>query len=449
MAELDLNLAEWALGVAKKHGATAAEVLLVSGESLSAGVRLGEVEKLKSSRERRLGLRIFSGQSSATSSTAEIEPDSLQDFIKSTVDLAKLTAPDPWSGLPDAALHPHSFPELDLEDNQHRIIAAPRALELARSAEKAALQSDPRIKNSEGAEFDSGTYRVIFVNSQGFAGEYAGTSYHLGIAPIAQDESGMQTGYWYTSNRMFEKLDDPAMVGRKAAERALRKLGARKIKTTRVPIVFDPQMAAGLVHSLAGAASGPTLYRGASYLVGKLGQKVASANVTLVDDARMVGGPGSKPFDGEGLATNRKNLVENGELKTYLLDSYSARKLKLSPTGNASRSVGSPPGVSTTNFYLAPGSHTPEEIIGSVKQGLYLTELIGFGINMVTGDYSRGAGGIWIENGELTYPVQEVTIAGNLKDMFNSIEMIGNDLVWRSSTVSPTIKIAEMTIAGA
>lgn len=449
MAELDLKLAEWALGVAKKSGATAAEVLLVSGESLAAGVRLGEVEKLKSSRERRLGLRVFVGQSSATSLTAEIEEDSLKDFIKSTVDLAKLTAPDPWSGLPDATLHPKSFPDLDLEDHTYRIIEATKALELARIAEKAALGSDPRIKNSEGAEFDSGTYRVIFANSQGFAGEYAGTNYHLGVAPIAQDDSGMQTGYWYTSNRMYEKLDDPGSIGKKAAERALRKLGARKIKTTRVPIVFDPQMAAGLVHTMASAAAGPSLYKGASFLVGKLGQKVASANVTLVDDARMPGGPGSKPFDGEGLPTNRKNLVEKGELKTYLLDSYSARKLKLAPTGNASRSVGSPPGVSTTNFSLVPGNYTPEEIIRSVKEGLYLTEQIGFGVNMVTGDYSRGAGGLWIENGELTYPVQEVTIAGNLKEMFNAIEMIGNDLVWRSSTTSPTIKIAEMTIAGA
>jgi PmbA protein len=449
MAELDLKLAEWALEAAKKSGATAAEVLLISGESLAAGVRLGEVEKLKSSRERRLGLRVFTGQSSATSSTAEIEQDSLKDFIKSTVDLAKLTAPDPWSGLPEASLHPHSFPELDLADNEHRIIEASKALELARTGEKAAMASDPRIKNSEGAEFDSGTYRVIFANSQGFAGEYAGTNYHLTVAPIAQDDSGMQVGYWYTSSRKYGRLDDAEQVGKIAAKRALRRLGSRKIKTTRVPIVFDPQMAAGLVHTMAGAASGPSLYKGASFLVGKLNQKVAAANITLIDDARMPGGLGSKPFDGEGLATNRKSLVEKGELKTYLLDCYSARKLKLSPTGNASRSVGSPPGVSTTNFYLVPGNYTPEEIIGSVKEGLYLTELIGFGVNMVTGDYSRGAGGLWIENGELTYPVQEVTIAGNLKDMFNSIEMIGNDLVWRSSTASPTIKIAEMTIAGA
>jgi len=449
MAEMDLKLAEWALEVAKKAGATAIEVLLVNGESLSAGVRLGEVEKLKSSRERRLGLRVFSGQSSATSSTAEIEQDSLKDFIKSTVELAKLTAPDPWSGLPEATLHPKTFPDLDLEDNSNRIIEASRALELARAAEKAALGADPRIKNSEGAEFDSGTYRVIFANSQGFAGEYSGTNYHLGIAPIAQDDSGMQVGYWYTSNRKFDRLDNPEQVGTTAAKRALRRLGSRKIKTTRVPIVFDAQMAAGLVHTMASAASGPSLYKGASFLVDKLNQNVASPNITLIDDARMPGGLGSKPFDGEGLATNRKNLVEKGELKTYLLDSYSARKLKLAPTGNASRSVGAPPGVSTTNFYLVPGNYSPEDIIKSVKQGLYLTETIGFGVNMVTGDYSRGAGGIWIENGELTYPVQEVTIAGNLKEMFNAIEMIGNDLVWRSSTASPTIKISEMTIAGA
>jgi len=448
MAEMDLKLAEWALDEAKAKGATAAEVLLVSGESLSAGVRLGEVEKLKSSRERRLGLRIFSGQSSATSSTAEIEQDSLRDFIKHTVELASLTAPDPWSGLPDPQLHAKSFPDLELTDRDHGIIDATKALELARTAENAALKADPRIKNSEGAEFESGTYRIVFANSQGFSGEYAGTSYHLGIAPIAQDESGMQVGYWYTSSRKYDALDDAASVGKIASERALRRLGARKIKTMRAPIVFDPQMAAGLLHSLASAASGPSLYKGASYLVGKLGEQVASTNATIVDDGRRPGGLGSKPFDGEGLATNRKNLVDKGVLKTYLLDSYSARKLKLSPTGNSSRSVGAPPGVGTTNLYLEPGNYTPEQIIGSVKQGLYVTEMIGFGINMVTGDYSRGAGGIWIENGELTYPVQEITIAGNLKEMFGAIEMIGNDLVWRSSTACPTIKIAEMTIAG-
>ncbi|HYA34040.1 MAG TPA: TldD/PmbA family protein [Candidatus Binataceae bacterium] len=447
MSDNGLALAQWALDEAKKKGASAAEVLFISAESMQTGVRFGEVEKLKSSRERRVGLRAFCGQSSATSSTAEIDRDSLADFIAHTVELARLTAPDPWSGLPDPALQATSYPDLHL-NAPDGIIDTSTALDLARRAEKAALGFDPRIKNSEGAEFDSGVYRVVFANSQGFAGEYSGTSYSLSAVPVAQDDSGMQIGYWYTSNRMFDKLDDPDSIGTTAAKRALRRLGARKIKTTRAPIVFDPQMAAGLVSSLAGAASGTSLYKGASYLIGQLGKSVASENVTIIDDGTIPGGLGSKPFDGEGLPTHRNRIVEKGELKTYLLDAYSARKLKLKPTGNASRSVGAPPGVGATNLYLEPGRYTPEQIIKSVKKGLYVTELIGFGVNMVTGDYSRGAGGLWIEDGELTHPVQEITIAGNLKEMFASIEMVGNDLVWRASVVSPTIKISEMTIAG-
>jgi PmbA protein len=450
MAQVDAALAEWVLDSARRHGATAAEALCVSAEALSAGVRLGEVEKLKSSRERRLGIRVFVGQSSANASTAELERDGLDDFVAHTVGLARLTASDPSAGLPDAALHPASFPELELADNDQGIVDADTALAIARRAERAALSADPRIKNSEGAEFDSGRYYIMFVNSQGFAGQYESTSFHLGVAPIAQSDNGsMQQGFWYTANRHFAKLEDAEAVGAMAAKRALRRLGSRKIKTTRVPVVFDPDMAASLLRSLAGAAAGPSLYKGASFLLGKLGERIASPLVTIHDDGTMVGAMGSKPFDGEGLPTNRKSLVEKGVLKTYLLDSYSARKLKLQPTGNAARSVGDSPTVSPTNLYLEPGTHTPQEIIATVKQGLYITELIGFGVNGVTGDYSRGAGGLWIEDGELTYPVQEVTIAGNLKDMFQSIEMIGNDLLWRSSVVSPTLKIAEMMIAGA
>jgi PmbA protein len=450
MAQVDAALAQWALDVAKRHGATAAEVLCVSAESLAAGVRLGEVEKLKSSRERRLGIRVFVGQSSANASTAELEREGLEDFVAHTVGLARLTAADPNAGLPDPSLHPSSFPNLDLADDDQGIVDADTALAIAHRAEKAALSADPRIKNSEGAEFDSGRYHIMFANSNGFAGQYEGTSFNLGVAPIAQSDDGaMQNGYWYTANRHFAKLDEAEEVGAIAAKRALRRLGSRKIKTMRVPVVFDPDMAAGLLRSLAGAASGPSLYKGASFLLGKLNEQIASSIVTIHDDGTMVGAMGSKPFDGDGLATNRKSLVERGVLKTYLLDSYSARKLKMQATGNATRSVGDSPSVSSTNLYLEPGTHTPQEIIKTIKQGLYITELIGFGVNGVTGDYSRGAGGMWIENGELTYPVQEITIAGNLKEMFKSIEMIGNDLHWRSSVVSPTLKISEMTIAGA
>ncbi len=449
MAQFDPALAEWTLAQAKARGATAAEVLLVSAESLAAGVRKGEVEKLKSSRERRLGLRVFCGQSSANASTAELERGSLEELIANTVAMARLTAADPWSGLPDAVLHPHDFPELELRDPKHAIVAADEALRIARVAEKAAMGADARIKNSEGAEFSSGLYEILFANSQGFSGGYAGSSFSLGVAPIAESDDGkMQLGYWSSAGRHFDQLEDPEAVGATAAKRALRKLGARKIKTTRAPIVFDPEMAASLVRSIVGAASGPALYKGASFLIDRLDTQIAANSVTLHDDGRKRAGLGSKPFDGEGLATNQKNLVENGVLKTYLLDSYSARKLKLAPTGNASRGVGDAPGVGPTNLCLQPGRYTPAELIGSVKRGLYVTELIGFGVNSVTGDYSRGAGGLWIEDGELTYPVQEITIAGNLKEMFLAIEMIADDLRWRSTVVSPTIKIAEMVIAG-
>ncbi len=449
MGELDLALAQWVLGEARRRGASAAEVLLVSAESIAAGVRLGEVEKLKSSRERRLGLRIFVDHASANASTAEMERDSLDGFIQNTVAMARLTATDPFSGLPEPKLQAQDLPDLELTDSERGIVGADEAVGLARAAEKAALGADTRIKNSEGGEFHSGLYSLLFANSNGFAGEYSATSFNLRAAPIAQSDDGrMQQGYWYTAGRHFRMLEDPEAVGKTAASRALRRLGARKIKTTRAAIVFDPDMAASLLRALAGAASGPSLYKGASFLAGKLGEQIMSANVAIRDDGRMRAGLGSKPFDGEGLATNRKSLVEKGVLQTYLLDCYSARKLKLEPTGNASRGVGEIPGVSPTNLYLEPGQYTPEQIIKSVKRGLYVTELIGFGVNSVTGDYSRGAGGLWIEDGEPVYPVQEITIAGNLKDMFMSIEMIGNDLKWRSAIVSPTLKIAEMMIAG-
>jgi PmbA protein len=449
MPRLDPSLAEWVLDEVRRCGATATEVLFVSGESLEAGVRLGEIEKLKSSRERRLGIRVFVDQSSATASTAEFDREALKEFIAETARLARLTAPDPLSGLPDPALHPHHLNELDLADNEHGIIEADRALDIARRAEKTALKLDPRIKNSEGAGFDSGRYEILFANSQGFSGGYEGTSYSLGVAPIAESDGAMQQGYWYTTSRRFDRLDEPESVGRISAERALKRLGARKVKTVRAPVIFEPDRAASLIRTLVGAASGPSLYKGASFLINRLGTQVAAPIVTIIDDGTIRGGLGSRPFDGEGLLTTRKAVVEAGVLKTYLLDSYSARKLKLQPTGNASRSVGDAPTVSPANLYLEPGRYSPEEIIRSVREGLYVTELIGFGVNTVTGDYSRGASGIWIENGELTYPVQEITIAGNLKEMFMAIEMVGNDLVWRSSTASPTIKIGEMTIAGA
>ena len=356
MSQLDPALAQWVLDQARHHGASAAEVLLVSAESMAAGVRLGEVEKLKSSRERRLGIRVFVDHASATASTAEMERDSLDGFVQNTVAMARLTAPDPFSGLPEPQRHARDLPDLELADSQCGIVGADEALRLARVAEKAALGADPRIRNSEGGEFHSGLYSILFANSNGFAGEYSTSSFSLGVAPIAQSEDGrMQQGYWYTAGRHFRTLEEPEAIGKTAAARALRRLGARKIKTTRTPVVFDPDMAASLLRALAGAASGPSLYKGASFLADKLGSQIMSANVTIRDDGRMRAGLGSRPFDGEGLPTDSKNLVEKGVLQSYLLDCYSARKLKLEPTGNASRGVGEIPGVSPTNFYLEPG----------------------------------------------------------------------------------------------
>ncbi len=448
MDEISLEIGEWVLEQARHAGASAGEVMMVSAESLSAAVRLGEVEKLKSSRERRLGIRVFTGQSAATASTSELERDSLRQFVADTVELARLTAPDPFSGLPDPELHPRSLPDLDLADSQHQIIPAEQALKMAREAEAAALGHDPRIKNSEGSGFDSGVYELIFMNSQGFSGSFRGTTFSLSTVVIAEDDGAMQRDYWYSTNRHFDRLEAPEEIGRHAAQRTLRRLGARKVKTTAAPVVFDPDLAAGLIRSLAAAASGTALYKRASFLLDRLGHQVASPNVTIIDDGTIAGLLGSRPFDGEGLVTRRKALVQKGELSSYLLDCYSARKLGLAPTGNAARGLSDSPGVSPHNLYLEPGPYTPEQIIRSVPHGLFVTELIGFGVNGVTGDYSRGASGLWIENGELAYPVEEITIAGNLKEMYLAIEMVGNDLSWRSSVAAPTIKISEMTIAG-
>lgn len=447
--EISLELGQWVLEQAAAAGASAAEVMMVSGESLSAGVRLGEVEKLRSARERRLGIRVFDGQRAATASTADIERDSLRRFVADTVALARLTAPDPMAGLPQPEQYARALPELDLADSSHRIVEAEPALAAARAAEAAALKSDPRIKNSEGAEFDSGFGEVFLLSSAGFSGSYFSTSFSLSAAVVAQDEQGgMQRDSWYSANRHLSRLAAPEEIGLRAARRALRRLGARKIKTTRAPVVFEPDLAAGLIRTLAGAASGTALYKRSSFLLDQLGEVVAAPLVTIIDDATLPGLLGSRPFDGEGLATRRKFVVERGVLRNYLLDCYSARKLNLLSSANAARGVGEAPGVSAFNLHLQPGPYTPEEIIASVRSGLLVTELIGFGINPVTGDYSRGASGLWIEDGAIAYPVQEITIAGNLKQMFQAIEMVGDDLVWRSSSAAPTLKIGEMTIAG-
>jgi PmbA protein len=436
------------LGRARARGASEADGYLIEEQHFSASVRLGQVDTVKHSREQRLSLRVFAGKASAAASTSDLSRASLERVVDEATALARVTAEDPHAGLPDPGELITAVPDLELAERDGGDDLTPEAkIELARQAEAAALESDARITNSEGAEYWDRRARYAYATSHGFCGGYATTAFGISVSPVAAANGEMQRDYWYSAARHRVALEDPASVGRTAARRALRRLGGRKVKTTEVPVVFDPDTAASLVRSIAGAASGPSLYRRASFLVDKLGQRIAAPAVTIVDDGLTPRALGSRPFDGEGLATRRTTLVGDGVLQSYLLDSYSARKLGLRSSHHASRD-GAGVGVSTTNLVLQAGPTPPAELIRSVKNGLYVTELIGFGVNGVTGDYSRGAVGLWIENGELTYPVEEITIAGNLLAMFGAIEGIGNDLVLRDRTVSPTLLIGRMVVAG-
>jgi len=442
------EIAELLLKAARQHGATAADVVAAEGDSLSVGVRLGEVEKLKQSRAKHLGLRVFVNQSTAISATADFSREALVKLAEETCALARITAPDPFAGLPAADDLAREILDLELYDPDVETVTPEHGIAQARAAEAVALGADPRITNSEGAEFSSGYDRVVYASSTGFLGSYRDSGFSLSVVPIATENGGMQRDYWYSSHRRLRALEEPEAVGRKAAQRTLRRLGARQVDTCEVPVVFDPETAASLLRHLAGAVSGYALYKGSSFLIGKLGQTIAPEFLTIYDDGTLVGALGSKPFDGEGVITRRNAVVEKGVLRSYLLDTYSARKLDSRTTGNASRSVADAPHVGTTNLFPAAGEQSPEEILRGIPKGLYVTELIGMGVNPVTGDYSRGAVGQWIVDGELAYPVEEITIAGNLLQMFQGIEAIGSDLELRHSVSAPTIKIGRMTVAG-
>ncbi len=443
------DLVSHALRAAVAAGARAADAVAVESDGSGVSVRLGEIEKVSEARERRIGLRAFVDQSSAVLSTADLSPHSVERLAVDAVACAKVTAPDPAAGLPAADEVCAAPPDLGLYDASIEQLSTATRIDLAKRAEAAALAADPAISNSEGAEFSSGAARVAYGSTLGFLGAYEGSSFSLHVVPVASRDGGMQRDYWYTAARRFDGLEPAQSVGETAARRTLRRLGGRKVPTCRVPIVFDPEAAATLVRHLAAAVSGSAIYRGTSFLRDKLGEAVASPNLSVHDDGTMPGALGSKPFDGEGLLTRKTVVVDRGVLRSYLLDCYSARKLGLASTGNAARSIGEAPSVAPTNLFVLPGSHTPEEIVASVPRGLYVTELIGFGINPVTGDYSRGAAGLWIEGGELAHPVEEVTIAGNLLEMYGAIDMLGNDLTFRGSISAPTLRIAAMTVAGA
>ncbi len=433
---------------AQALGATEADLLVAEGDSVSVQVRKSEVDRLSKAREKVLGVRIFFGKQSASSSTSDFSDASLMRLVDDTCSLARAVVADDTSGLPAADQMATDYPDLDLQDS-HRL-SVEEEIDLARRTEQAAFAMDSRITNSEGAECSSGYGSILLANSHGFRGTYTSSSFSLSVSPIALDENNgnMQRDYWYSVKRKFHLLDSPEQIGQEAARRTVRRLGAQKITTQEIPVVFDPETAQGLLGHLASAVSGYSLYKGASFLMGQSGKTVASKLVTVVDDGRLPGGLGSRPFDGEGVPTRKTTVIDKGVLTNYLLDTYSGRKLGMPTTGNASRSVGENPTVGATNLFLSPGTASPAEIVQSIRKGLLVTDLIGFGVNLVTGDYSRGAVGFWIENGEITFPVEEVTIAGNLKQMWKEIEVVGNDLQFRGRIASPTIQIKKMMVAG-
>src|ERR1700691_3148956 len=455
-ATLDLeSLSADVVALAMKAGASDAEAVVREGDEFSVNVRMGEVETLKESGSRGLGLRVFLGTRSASTSTSDFTADGIRQLVNGAIALAKVTEEDPFTGLPETAEFGSLPGDLHLYYNDVYSLDGKERIEWARRAESAALAADPRITNSDGGSFDAATGRKVMANSRGFVGGYRTSSAAASAAPLAMDANGqMQRDGWWSGARRLVDLDSPEAVGKEAARRALRRLGARKVPTQRVPIVFAPEVARSLIGSVFEAASGDSIWRHASFLAGKMGAPIAASTLTIVDDNAMLlptgaGGFGSSPFDGEGLPSLRTVVVENGVLQTWLLNTYSARKLGLKSRHNASRGLAGTPGIGCGNLYLEPAQLTPEEIIAQTHTGLYVTSLLGFGTNIVTGDYSRGATGLWIENGQLPHAVEEVTIAGNLGEMLMNVTAIGNDLVFRGSVASPTLRIDGMTIAGA
>jgi PmbA protein len=444
LQELARDVVERALAA----GATDAECTIAEGDEFSANVRMREVESLKEAGSRGAGLRILIGRKTGSSYTSDFSPEGIALLLKSAIELADVTTEDPHAGLPDPDELGSVEGDLRLYSPDVEKLETPLRIETARRAEAAALEADPRIVNSEGASFDSHVGRHIFANSRGFAGEYRTSYCSVSVAPVAKDGDSMERDHWYTLARGFDGLEPPEHVGQVAAQRALRRLHPVKVETQRAPVVFEPGAARTLLDNLFDAVHGMSIYRHESFLAGKLGEKVASENLTVVDDGTIPGLFGASPFDDEGVPSRRTVVIDRGVLRSYLLNTYAARKLGMKTTGNASRGLSGNAGIGHGNFFVEAGVQTPKSILAGVSNGFYVTELMGFGVNIVTGDYSRGAAGLWIRGGELAFAVSEVTIAGNLKDMLLGLEAVGSDLEFRGSIASPTLKIGEMTVGG-
>lgn len=446
--ELLRGVAARAVALAIERGATGAECTLADGDEFSATVRLGEVETLKEAGSRAAGLRVLLGKRQGSSYTSDLTDDGISQMVDAAIAIAGITEEDPFAGLPEPEELGQIEGDLELEAADIAGVAAGARIDAARRAEAAALAADPRITNSEGASCDTYTGTRVFANSLGFLGSYRATTAALSVTPVAREGEQMERDYWHSISRSWAGLEAAEDVGKKAAERTLRRLGAKKVQTCRATVVFEPRVSRSLLGHVFEAISGDSIYRKSSFLLDKLGQKIAASGVNIIDDGTLPGRFGSSPFDDEGVPTRRTVVVRDGVLEAYLYNTYSARKLNAKTTGNGARGLTGAAGIGHGTLYLEPGTMTPEEIFAAVGTGLYVTELIGFGVNTVTGDYSRGAAGLWIEDGRLAYPVAEITIAGSLLEMLGNIIHIGNDLEFRGSTCAPTLAIAGMTISG-
>ncbi|MGD9846862.1 MAG: TldD/PmbA family protein [Variibacter sp.] len=437
-------LAERLVEAARRAGADAADAVALRSTSLSVEMRDGVVEETERSESNDLGLRVLVGQRQAVISTNDLSPDAIPALAERAVAMARAAPENEFAGLAEAALLAKTFPDLDLLDP-----TTPSVAELesrARAAEQAGL-AVAGVTKSGGASAAAGIGGMVLVTSHGFHGAYLGSSHSTSMTAIAGEGTGMERDYDYASAPHASDLRDPQSIGRTAGERAVARINPRKVSTHRVPVVFDSRLAGSLVGHLASAINGASIARRTSFLQDKRGKRIFSPGITVIDDPLRRRGLRSRPFDGEGVAGAQLALVEDGVLRSWILDCATARELGLQTTGHAQRGVSSVPSPGASNLHLAPGKTTREALIGEIKQGLYVTDLIGMGVNIVTGDYSRGAAGFWIENGEITYPVSEITIAGHLSDIFRSLAP-AEDLQFRYGTNAPTVRVEGLTIAG-
>lgn len=442
------ELAEQMLAFAKRAGADGAEVLVRDGAELEVKVRLGEPELIKEAGSRALGLRVLKDHRAAVTYTSDFAPAAMERFARDTVELAALAEPDPNGDLPAREELAREVPDLDLWDDGVMALDVAEEIRRARLGEAAAMKHDSRVTNSDGAIFGRTVGAAAFATSAGFSGSTRGTHVSFVVEPICDDAEGKKrNGHYWTASRFAAGLLDPESVGVEAARRTVAKLGARKIPTGEAPVIFSPEAARGLLGQFAGVMSGGAVWRRSTYLASREGTAVAAPSIDIVDDPLIHRGPGSRAFDGEGLPSRTNVLVSGGVLRQFLCDVYSARKLGRRSTGSASRGVGGSPHVSTSNLILRPGT-TPAREIERVERGLYVTDLMGFGFNGVTGDYSQGAGGFWIERGERAFAVAEITISANFDDLWKNVDALGDDLDTRSSVQTPTFRVGRMMIAG-